>query len=1037
MQAQAWLTYDGSMIPVDSSSSVFYRASVASSADPGSHFIGEIINDAEIAGNKYLLYVQPDDWSAASASTQARTQYRSNFAAAYKDSSSTCVMRARGYKIDSLPKAAIFNFEYQNGKSNKRENIWMFAADSTIALQYSNVKAKVPYDLYRWHIYRTTVKFDSVKVYIDENPVPVIKGKTAQTTANNYWRFGDGGKVVASAGNVVNGITEKVAGSVDWILIDTTGAYAPGAGAAIPAEFSTAVNTVNLPGSGKRVLFLTKTSIKEQGYYADSMYVVDLVKAGFIVDVAYDAYVTMDYTKTQQLLNYNCVIIGRGTTSADFSGADDIWWRKTTVPVILMSNNHVGTGKMDWLPGTTAAKTDNAARLSGPIQGKVSDPSDNAFIGVVVPANDSIIDFAYNNIGLVTLDSADRSLVKAKVLVSMVNGPTGYDISTSTGDTLATIDLSDYNETILMARWAPLDTMYKGSTAVNFGWRSFITSGDDHDYNISPAGRKYAYYVLSPEMNQVLINEILALDALEPANVSDDNTLSALTASVGTFDPAFAPGVTKYTLTVPTGTTSVTFTATANNSEAVVTGAGAFATIPGTDSIAVKSQAGSTGYYVIVVKFATIISGNIVPPGEGFIDDYVANAADGDTLYLINDSIYIPINSLVIDKHLVIRAVKYPDLPTLDSMPIIRNDYATDVFLMGDGGNLELIGVDVDGNEGSATKIISLRTIKGNMEIYINRCRLHDVTGDIIGGSKTDTTYVNNFYIRNSFLYNSLAHGAYIKDVWVKDGVTDSKYKWEDITFWNLGQQLEWFQNYSTAATQTYTMDHMTGWNLGTNVTSVKELVGNSDAIGHYNITLSNSIFSEQDAANDQPSLMFSTKNPEGQTNVITLRNIVLYNVNDPAPRDGSNPITITNQLSDDPQFADPDNEDFTIGNTAYETAGDDGSIVGARYWKEGFVDDFADVKSGTIGTKVINSDIAGVFPNPFNSEITFKFNMEQAGITTITLYDLSGRAVMVVNNDLNAGSEVVINTSELATGTYLYKVQTLNGVTSGNIVKK
>jgi hypothetical protein len=1019
LHSQAWYVYDGSYLPVSVNG-----WSAASSSNPGVNFVEMIIDDAEISGNKILEYVQPDLNSAADNTIKARKYYLRSLSTSDTSNQLTVVTRLRAFDLDSITGEKAFNIEVNDGKNKVREGLIISADDSIISLERAAKSVKVNADLNKWHLYRITFSgIDSTtSIYLDEAATAVLTGKTSSATANNYIRFGDPG-------------TPRVAGLTDWIIIDTTGAYAPGLGASIPDSLSTIFGGEGLPGLDKKVLFLTKNDWKGiDGHYADSMFVVDLQNAGFTVDVAYDEYVTMDMPKVLALQSYNCVIIGRGTASADFVGTDDVFWKKVTTPVILMSNNHVGSNKMNWLPSTVAKY---ATQLEGPVEGKIKDPSDNAFIGVTIPG-DSVITYLHDAIGLISVTPADQLRINGKILISLVNGPKGYVIAPATGDTTSTVNLSTYNKTVLMARWAPLDSMYTGGGggAVNYGWRSFITGGDDHDY-YAGMDKKRQFHVFSPEMNKVLINEILALDTLVPATISDDNALATLSANVGTLAPAFAPATTVYALKVPKGTTSVTITATANDLKATVEGAGEFTAIPGTDTITVTSEAGTPNMYFIAVGFVTdpIVKG-IVPPGTGTIDEAILAANDGDTLFLKNDSVYIPISTLGIDKHLVIRAIDFPELPGLDKLPHVVNEFGnTDVFLMKDGGNLELIGVDVDGFEGSATKIISLRTPFGKFKMNINRCRLHDVAGDIIGGNKSDSCTVQNFHIKNSFLYNAVLHGAYIKDVRVADGLTDSKYIWEDVTYWNLGQQFEWFQNFAPVGMiQNYTVDHVTGYNLSTNVSAEKELIGNSDAIGQYNITLSNAIFSTQ--VSTQPSLMFSTVSPNG-TNTLNLRNIVLFDVQPVTPRAGSAETPVTNELNDDPQFADPDNGDFTIGNTAYLTAGDGGSIVGARYWHPDFVDDFSDV-SEIVGLHGINSELeVAIYPNPFASEISLSFNLDIAGSVVINIYDVTGRPVKIQNENLGAGSnKVVIKTNELEAGTYFYTIQAGKSFTAGHVLK-
>jgi len=64
-------------------------------------------------------------------------------------------------------------------------------------------------------------------------------------------------------------------------------------------------------------------------------------------------------------------------------------------------------------------------------------------------------------------------------------------------------------------------------------------------------------------------------------------------------------------------------------------------------------------------------------------------------------------------------------------------------------------------------------------------------------------------------------------------------------------------------------------------------------------------------------------------------------------------------------------------------------------------------------------------YPNPFNPATTIKFSIPEQSIVTLKIYDVLGREVStLVNNVKNAGShEVNFNASNLASGMYIYKI--------------
>jgi len=87
---------------------------------------------------------------------------------------------------------------------------------------------------------------------------------------------------------------------------------------------------------------------------------------------------------------------------------------------------------------------------------------------------------------------------------------------------------------------------------------------------------------------------------VSPSSVS---TLSDLTVSTGTLDPAFSSDVTSYTLEVPVGTTSVDLTATATDPLSELVGGGTISTIPSIATITVTAENGVTmTEYVVDIK---------------------------------------------------------------------------------------------------------------------------------------------------------------------------------------------------------------------------------------------------------------------------------------------------------------------------------------------------------------------------------------------------------------------------------------------------
>jgi Secretion system C-terminal sorting domain len=76
-------------------------------------------------------------------------------------------------------------------------------------------------------------------------------------------------------------------------------------------------------------------------------------------------------------------------------------------------------------------------------------------------------------------------------------------------------------------------------------------------------------------------------------------------------------------------------------------------------------------------------------------------------------------------------------------------------------------------------------------------------------------------------------------------------------------------------------------------------------------------------------------------------------------------------------------------------------------------------------------------YPNPFNPTTTIKFNLPQAGEVNLTVYNVLGQKVMTLANGmLEAGfHSVEFNASNLASGTYIYRLQALNFVQTKKMI--
>jgi hypothetical protein len=76
-------------------------------------------------------------------------------------------------------------------------------------------------------------------------------------------------------------------------------------------------------------------------------------------------------------------------------------------------------------------------------------------------------------------------------------------------------------------------------------------------------------------------------------------------------------------------------------------------------------------------------------------------------------------------------------------------------------------------------------------------------------------------------------------------------------------------------------------------------------------------------------------------------------------------------------------------------------------------------------------------YPNPFNPSTTIKYSLPKDGLVTMKIYDLAGREVAkLVNEVKKAGNyQVQFNASNLASGVYFYRIQSNDFVMTKRMV--
>jgi hypothetical protein len=86
-------------------------------------------------------------------------------------------------------------------------------------------------------------------------------------------------------------------------------------------------------------------------------------------------------------------------------------------------------------------------------------------------------------------------------------------------------------------------------------------------------------------------------------------------------------------------------------------------------------------------------------------------------------------------------------------------------------------------------------------------------------------------------------------------------------------------------------------------------------------------------------------------------------------------------------------------------------------------------VNPGMVSTIADIYELSQNYPNPFNPATTINFSIPKSGLVTLKIYDMLGKEVATLVNELrNAGSHSIdFNASALSSGTYFYRIESGN----------
>ena len=148
----------------------------------------------------------------------------------------------------------------------------------------------------------------------------------------------------------------------------------------------------------------------------------------------------------------------------------------------------------------------------------------------------------------------------------------------------------------------------------------------------------------------------------------------------------------------------------------------------------------------------------------------------------------------------------------------------------------------------------------------------------------------------------------------------------------------------------------------------------------------------------------------------------------------GKGTIDLSTLYGIDPQFADPNNWNFTIpAGNALLTLGHDGLGIGDRRWT-GQITGIREINNGQVPS---DFSLSQNFPNPFNPQTKIQFSLAKASNVSLIVYNVVGEEVaQLVNEFKNVGNfEYTFDSAGLSSGVYFYTLKTADFVSTKKMI--
>ncbi len=329
----------------------------------------------------------------------------------------------------------------------------------------------------------------------------------------------------------------------------------------------------------------------------------------------------------------------------------------------------------------------------------------------------------------------------------------------------------------------------------------------------------------------------------------------------------------------------------------------------------------TAGFLVLFACAAMAQTVHQVEAGNDQISAAFDIAAPGDIIELVTDGgLYVEAGPLEIDKSITIRGPA-----STENKPVLRcTDSGDPVFKVTAGDAVFIIeNIEIDGTDGAGSVVskyllrLDNGDVNGSMVVKVLDCVSHDFSDKHI--KCYPDCGIDSLIVDNSIFYNGAKEGITLYSGSSSDPPAIIDYaSITNSTFYGLAREAVKGQTY----TETKVMiDRNTFYDIGSGGKSMVYFRDMTD------VEVKNSIFVKNDADADDEFADF-------ESDASLFHHNAVYDVVNANVRKA----TVSDTLHIDPEFADPDNGDFTLPATSVLlTFADDGGAIGDPRWDPDF----------------------------------------------------------------------------------------------------